>query len=116
MSKMKKFVFVKGVLDNFRQTVNTPSPTDGKGSVSGSAGHSSVPAKLEQDVVETLSPHLFTTETTVRHGFPFKPISVAFDPIQKLLAIGNREGSVRILGRPGIDVEIQHGNRQAQVS
>ena len=32
------------------------------------------------------------------------------DPNQKLLAIGNREGTVRILGRPGIDLEIQHEN------
>ena len=29
-----------------------------------------------------MSPHLFTCENTVRHGFPYKPISVAFDPIQ----------------------------------
>ena len=32
---------------------------------------------------------------------------------QKLLAIGNREGTVRILGRPGIDLEIQHESRAA---
>ena len=32
------------------------------------------------------------------------------EPNQKLLAIGNREGTVRILGRPGIDLEIQHEN------
>ncbi len=116
MSKMKKFVSIKGVIDNIRQSVNTPSPTGGGSGGSGSGSEqSSVPAKLEQDVVETLSSHHFAVEHTVRHGFPFKPISVAFDPIQKLLAIGNREGSVRILGRPGIDIELQHENRTAQV-
>ena len=112
MSKMKKFVSIKGVIDNIRQSVNTPSPTGG---ASSGGEQSSVPAKLEQDVVETLASVHFSAENTVRHGFPYKPISVAFDPIQKLLAIGNREGSVRILGRPGIDLELQHENRGAQV-
>ena len=52
----------------------------------------------------------FTAESTLRHGFPFKPLSVAFDPIQKVLAIGNRQGGVRIYGKPGIDVEFSHEN------
>ena len=29
-----------------------------------------------------MAPPHFTCENTVRHGFPYKPISVAFDPIQ----------------------------------
>ena len=29
--KMKKFVSIKGVIDNLRQSVNTPSPTGGSG-------------------------------------------------------------------------------------
>lgn len=33
---------------------------------------------------------------TVRHGFPFQPTSLAFDPVQHLLAIGNRTGSLRM--------------------
>ena len=45
---MKKFVSIKGVIDNIRQSVNTPSPPSSSGS--GSAA-SAVPAKLEQDVV-----------------------------------------------------------------
>ena len=49
-------------------------------SVRESNGRCRVSSSLLQ--VETMSPHLFTCETTVRHGFPFKPISVAFDPIQ----------------------------------
>ena len=49
MSKMKKFVSIKGVIDNIRQSVNTPSPPT-SGSSGGGPG-SAVPAKLEQDVV-----------------------------------------------------------------
>ena len=44
----------------------------------------------------------------VRHGFPYKTTCMAFDQIQKLLAIGTRVGSVRIFGRPGVDVEFHH--------
>ena len=44
----------------------------------------------------------------MRHGFPFKPLSMAFDTVQKLLAIGNRSGAVRIYGKPGIDIEFVH--------
>ncbi len=49
----------------------------------------------------------------MRHGFPYKTTCVAFDPIQKLLAIGTRNGSVRIFGRPGVDLEIHHEGREA---
>jgi syntaxin-binding protein 5 len=95
---MKKLVSIKGVIDNIRLSVNTPSPP----------GISVGPVKLEQDLVETLLPHQFTAENTLRHGFPFKAISMAFDPIQRLLAIGSRSGVVRIFGRPGVDLELCH--------
>lgn len=54
---MKKLVSIKGVIDNIRQSVNTPSPpgTTPPG-----------PVKLEQDVLETLSPEQFALEKTVR--------------------------------------------------
>ncbi|KAJ0070029.1 hypothetical protein NL108_000284, partial [Boleophthalmus pectinirostris] len=45
---------------------------------------------------------------TVRHGFPYQPTALAFDPVQKILAIGSRSGGVRILGRPGVDCYCQH--------
>ena len=63
---------------------------------------------MEHDIIESLANEQFTAESTLRHGFPFKPLSVAFDPVQKLLAIGNRSGAVRIYGKPGIDVEFVH--------
>ncbi|KPP74051.1 hypothetical protein Z043_106821, partial [Scleropages formosus] len=33
---------------------------------------------------------------TVRHGFPYQPTALAFDPVQKILAIGSRTGGLRI--------------------
>lgn len=33
---------------------------------------------------------------TVRHGFPYQPTALAFDPVQKILAIGSRTGGVRM--------------------
>ncbi|XP_014221040.1 syntaxin-binding protein 5 isoform X2 [Trichogramma pretiosum] len=86
---MKKFTF-KGVLDGFRssvaQQVNRP----------------------EQEIVETLRSEHFQVKKTFRHGFPYQPTAMAFDPVQKLLAIGTKSGSLRILGSPGVDVHIKH--------
>lgn len=33
---------------------------------------------------------------TVRHGFPYQPSSMAFDPVQKILAVGTQSGAVRL--------------------
>lgn len=33
---------------------------------------------------------------TVRHGFPYQPSSMAFDPVQKILAIGTQSGALRL--------------------
>ncbi|KAJ8984730.1 hypothetical protein NQ317_004994 [Molorchus minor] len=32
----------------------------------------------------------------LRHGFPFQPTAMAYDPVQKLLAIGTKSGSLRM--------------------
>ncbi|GAA6077092.1 syntaxin-binding protein 5-like, partial [Tachysurus ichikawai] len=37
---------------------------------------------------------------TVRHGFPYQPTALAFDPVQKILAIGSRTGGVRMYPFP----------------
>ncbi|XP_065223797.1 syntaxin-binding protein 5 isoform X4 [Planococcus citri] len=84
MSKMIKF---KGVLDGFR---------------------SAPPTKPEEEVIETLKPDNFQIAKTFLHGFPHQPSAVAFDPIQRLLAIGTKNGSLRILGRPGVDSQVRH--------
>ncbi|ODM93925.1 Syntaxin-binding protein 5 [Orchesella cincta] len=45
---------------------------------------------------------------TFCHGFPYQPMCTAFDPIQRLLAIGTKCGCIRILGRPGVDCHVRH--------
>ncbi|XP_034490085.1 syntaxin-binding protein 5 isoform X3 [Drosophila innubila] len=86
---MKKFTF-KGVLDGFRQSVQPQA------------------IRQEQEIQEQLKPDHFTLKKTFRHGFPFSPTSFAFDPVQKLLAIGDKSGYIRILGRPGVDAHAKH--------
>ena len=111
--KMKKFVSLKGVIDNIRQSVNTPSPP---GMMSPSNPSNPTGSfKLEHEILENLTPDQFSAAPTVRHGFPFKATSLAFDPLQRLLAIGNKTGEVRIFGRPGIDLSFEHENTGASV-
>ncbi|XP_047348861.1 syntaxin-binding protein 5 isoform X14 [Vespa velutina] len=85
---MKKFT-IKGVLDGFRSSIPQP-------------------AKSDQEIVENLRSEHFQVKKTFRHGFPHQPTAVAFDPVQRLLAIGTKSGSLRILGRPGVDVHVKH--------
>lgn len=40
-----------------------------------------------------LRPPLFQT---VRHGFPYQPSAMAFDPVQKILAVGTQTGALRL--------------------
>lgn len=98
---MKKFTF-KGVLDGFRSSsVNQPS----------SLG----PTRIctEQEIQETLRPEHFQLRKTFRHGFPYSPTALAYDPVQKLLAIGDKSGTVRILGRFGVDAHVKHEGESA---
>lgn len=88
-SDTKKSGFFKGVLDGLRSSVTQP-------------------VKPEADVEETLRPEHFKVSRTVRHGFPFQPTALAFDPVQRILAIGTKNGSLRLFGRPGVDCTIQH--------
>ncbi|XP_023713553.2 syntaxin-binding protein 5-like [Cryptotermes secundus] len=85
---MKKFTF-KGVLDGFRSSVAQQT-------------------RVDQEIVETLRPDNFQVAKTFRHGFPFQPTAVAFDPVQHLLAVGTKSGSLRLLGRPGVDSHVRH--------
>ncbi|XP_018307502.1 syntaxin-binding protein 5 isoform X4 [Mycetomoellerius zeteki] len=85
---MKKFT-IKGVLDGFRSSV--PQPT-----------------KPDQEIIENLRTEHFQVKKTFRHGFPHQPTALAFDPVQRLLAIGTKSGSLRILGRPGVDAHVKH--------
>ncbi|XP_004529410.1 syntaxin-binding protein 5 isoform X2 [Ceratitis capitata] len=86
---MKKFTF-KGVLDGFRQSVQPQV------------------YRQEQEIPEHLKAEHFSLKRTFRHGFPYSPTAFAFDPVQRLLAIGDKSGFIRILGRPGVDAHARH--------
>ncbi|XP_039961589.1 syntaxin-binding protein 5 isoform X3 [Bactrocera tryoni] len=86
---MKKFTF-KGVLDGFRQSVQPQV------------------YRQEQEIPEHLKAEHFSLKRTFRHGFPYSPTAFAFDPVQRLLVIGDKSGFIRILGRPGVDAHAKH--------
>uniref|UniRef100_A0A452VN00 Syntaxin binding protein 5 like n=1 Tax=Ursus maritimus TaxID=29073 RepID=A0A452VN00_URSMA len=108
---MKKFNFRK-VLDGL--TASSPGSGSSSGSNSGGgAGSGSIhpggtAGILKEEIQETLTSEYFQICKTVRHGFPYQPTALAFDPVQKILAIGTRTGAIRILGRPGVDCYCQH--------
>ncbi|XP_007450584.1 PREDICTED: syntaxin-binding protein 5-like [Lipotes vexillifer] len=108
---MKKFNFRK-VLDGL--TASSPGSSSSSGSNSGGgAGSGSMhpggtAGVLREEIQETLTSDYFQICKTVRHGFPYQPTALAFDPVQKILAIGTRTGAIRILGRPGVDCYCQH--------
>lgn len=45
---------------------------------------------------------------TVQHGFPHKPTALAYDPIDRLMAIGTHSGAIKVFGRPGVEFYGQH--------
>jgi len=91
---MKKFTF-KGVLDGFRSSVSQSGPNTSSKS-------------YEQEITENLRPEHFIVTKTFCHGFPYQPTALSYDPILRLLAIGTKNGGLRILGRPGVDVHVRH--------
>ncbi|KAF3842940.1 hypothetical protein F7725_001789 [Dissostichus mawsoni] len=106
---MKKF---RKVLDGL--TTSSPGGTMGSPSSGSAAGTPTMaPTPKEIDIQETLVSENFQMCKTVRHGFPYQPTALAFDPVQKILAIGSRTGGVRILGRPGVDCYCQHESGSA---
>ncbi|KAK7891599.1 hypothetical protein WMY93_023562 [Mugilogobius chulae] len=66
---------------------------DGLTAASSSSSASSAQPGTHRDndvVQETLQSEQFQLCKTVRHGFPNQPASMAFDPVQKILAVGLR--------------------------
>uniref|UniRef100_A0A8R1I251 LLGL domain-containing protein n=1 Tax=Caenorhabditis japonica TaxID=281687 RepID=A0A8R1I251_CAEJA len=49
----------------------------------------------------------------VRHGLPEDPRSIAYDPVQRLLAIGTGHGHIRIFGDAGVDYLLKHESGDA---
>ena len=74
--------------------------------------------KSQQVSVERqkLQKELFAFRKTVQHGFPHKPTAVAFDPVQKLMAIGTQTGALKVFGRPGVEFYGQHTATNSGVS
>ncbi|XP_078089114.1 syntaxin-binding protein 5-like isoform X2 [Mustelus asterias] len=85
----------------------------GGGAGSGGAGSGGTGGAGDSEIPETLASEHFQICKTVRHGFPCQPTALAFDPVQKILAIGCRTGALRILGRPGVDCYCQHDSGAA---
>ncbi|XP_037550900.1 syntaxin-binding protein 5 isoform X2 [Nematolebias whitei] len=84
------------------------------------ASSSSAPAQpgtpRENDgVPETLQSEHFQLCKTVRHGFPYQPSSMAFDPVQKILAVGTQTGALRLFGRAGVESYCQHESGAAVI-
>ncbi|XP_041106241.1 syntaxin-binding protein 5-like isoform X1 [Polyodon spathula] len=79
------------------------------------ASSSSQPGHRDNDIHETLQSEHFQLCKTVRHGFPYQPSAMAFDPVQKILAIGTQNGSLRLFGRPGVECYCQHDNGAAVI-
>uniref|UniRef100_A0A8C1FXZ2 Syntaxin-binding protein 5-like n=1 Tax=Cyprinus carpio TaxID=7962 RepID=A0A8C1FXZ2_CYPCA len=70
----------------------------------------------ENDLIqETLQSEHFQLCKTVRHGFPYQPSSMAFDPVQKILAIGTQSGALRLFGRAGVECFCQHESGSAVI-
>ncbi|XP_072220872.1 syntaxin-binding protein 5 isoform X3 [Leuresthes tenuis] len=100
---MKKFN-IRKVLDGFTAASSSSSATAQPG------------APKENDVVqETLQSEHFQLCKTVRHGFSYQPSSMAFDPVQKILAIGTQTGALRLFGRAGVECYCQHESGAAVI-
>ncbi|XP_034530857.1 syntaxin-binding protein 5 isoform X3 [Notolabrus celidotus] len=100
---MKKFK-IRKVLDGLTAASSSSSATAQPG------------APRENDVVqETLQSEHFQLCKTVRHGFPYQPSSMAFDPVQKILAIGTQTGAMRLFGRAGVECYCQHESGAAVI-
>ncbi|TSL47641.1 Syntaxin-binding protein 5 [Bagarius yarrelli] len=99
---MKKFN-IRKVLDGLT-AVSSPSAAPHAGA-------------KENDFIlpETLQSEHFQLCKTVRHGFPYQPSSMAFDPVQKILAIGTQSGALRLFGRPGVECYCQHESGAAVI-
>ncbi|XP_046712460.1 syntaxin-binding protein 5 isoform X5 [Silurus meridionalis] len=85
-------------------------------SSSSSSSASTQPGNRENDIIqETLQSEHFQLCKTVRHGFPYQPSAMAFDPVQKILAIGTQTGALRLFGRAGVECYCQHESGSAVI-
>ncbi|OQV18337.1 Syntaxin-binding protein 5 [Hypsibius exemplaris] len=91
---MKKLTF-RSMLDNLRS------------SVAGVADAVTGANKFDVDPDENVKAQDFAFSEVSRSGFPHDPTCLAFEPVQRILAIGTRQGSIRLIGRPGVDFHLR---------
>ncbi|XP_043119530.1 syntaxin-binding protein 5 isoform X5 [Puntigrus tetrazona] len=102
---MKKF--------NIRKVLDGLTAASSSSSAAAASPHS---GNRENDMIqETLQSEHFQLCKTVRHGFPYQPSSMAFDPVQKILAIGTQNGALRLFGRAGVECYCQHESGSAVI-
>ncbi|XP_051723545.1 syntaxin-binding protein 5 isoform X1 [Ctenopharyngodon idella] len=102
---MKKFN-IRKVLDGLTAASSSSS----------AAAASPQSGNRENDMIqETLQSEHFQLCKTLRHGFPYQPSSMAFDPVQKILAIGTQSGALRLFGRAGVECYCQHESGSAVI-
>ncbi|XP_027028002.2 syntaxin-binding protein 5 isoform X6 [Tachysurus fulvidraco] len=89
---------------------------DGLTAASSSSSASTQPVNRENDIIqETLQSEHFQLCKTLRHGFPYQPSAMAFDPVQKILAVGTQTGALRLFGRAGVECYCQHESSSAVI-
>ncbi|XP_065908017.1 uncharacterized protein [Dysidea avara] len=59
-------------------------------------------------IKDNLEGHHFATKEVFSHGFPHHPTSLSYDVLQSLVAVGNDMGTIRIFGKAGLEVCLQH--------
>ncbi|XGW20951.1 hypothetical protein V3C99_004147 [Haemonchus contortus] len=64
--------------------------------------------RLEVAVDEKVQPENCCFSKVVRHGLPDDARCLAYDPVQRLLAIGSGHGVVRVIGDVGVDFALKH--------
>ncbi|XP_051908845.1 syntaxin-binding protein 5a isoform X2 [Hippocampus zosterae] len=108
---MKKFN-IRKVLDGLKEASSSSSSSS---AISSSNPLVQVGPQENHLVQEQLQSEHFQLCKTVRHGFPYQPSSMAFDPVQKILAIGTQSGALRLFGRPGVECYCQHESGAAVI-
>ncbi|XP_065560040.1 lethal(2) giant larvae protein-like isoform X2 [Artemia franciscana] len=58
---------------------------------------------------------LFQCQQTLQHGFPNKPVALAWDPILRLMAIATKSGVVKIFGKPGVEFYGNHSSSDVTI-
>ncbi|XP_062980638.1 syntaxin-binding protein 5 isoform X7 [Elgaria multicarinata webbii] len=102
-------------MKKFRKVLDGLTAGTSSSSSASSATQQQQAATRENDIQETLQSEHFQLCKTVRHGFPYQPSALAFDPVQKILAIGTQTGALRLFGRPGVECYCQHDSGAAVI-